>query len=174
MKKLVVLAMVAMLTFNIAGCGKKEEAPATEGAETTETTETTEVTEDVEVVEDVEVTEDAEVEEPAEGASSGNAAMDAYITISQSTFDELAKSLEGMMEFKVSGEGSTLKYEMKLLVDMGDAETAKEQLDLQMETQREEMQTVVESLKAAGVEDPTFIVVYTDKDDAVIAEYTFE
>ena len=165
MKKIVVLALAVVLAFNTAGCGKKEEAPKTE--------EVVEVAEEaVEEAAGEAISEEAEAE--ADGTSSDMTAMDAYIALSQSTFDELSKSLEGMMEFKASGEGNTLKYEMKVLVDMGDAETAKEQFDLQIKEQTRDMQMVVEGLKAAGVEDPKFIVEYTDKDDNVIATYNFE
>ena len=154
MKKVLVLAMVAVLSLSMAGCGKAKETKEATVAE--------------EAV--------AEVEEAAaetEGTSSGNDAMDAYIKLSQSTFDAMAESLKGMMEFNVSGDGSTLKYEMKVLVDMGDTEAMKTQFDAQMEAQKAQMEAVVEGLKAAGVEDPKFVVEYKDKDDNVIVTYNF-
>ena len=146
MKKVLVLAMVAVMSLSMAGCGKAKEAPAEAAA-----------------------TEEVATEE----TSSDNAAMAAYIELSQSTFDAMAESLKGMMEFNVSSEGNTLKYEMKVLVDMGDTEAMKTQFDAQMEAQKAQMEAVVDGLKAAGVEDPKFVVEYKDKDDNVIATYNF-
>ena len=162
MKKVLVLAMVAVLSFSIVGCGKSTEAPVEEETTTGETT-----TEETTVEEAGE-----EVATETSGESSGNEAMDAYIKLSQASFDAMAESLKGVMEFKASGEGSTLKYEMKVLADMGDA--AKEQVDAQMEVQKPQMEMVVEGLKAAGIENPKFVVEYKDKDDNVIATYDFE
>ena len=105
---------------------------------------------------------------------SSDKAMASYIEMSQASFDAMSDSLKGVMEFKATGEGNTLKYEMKVLADMGDAETAKAQVDAQMEAQKDQMQAVVEGLKAAGVKDPKFVVEYKDKDDNVIATYDFE
>ena len=164
MKKVLVLAMVAVMTLSIAGCGKAKE-----------TEEATIVEASVEEVE--EAAGDAiagEAEAETDGTSSDSSAMDLYIELSQSTFDAMAESLKGVMEFKASGDGNTLKYEMKILTDMGDTDVMKEQADVQMEAQKEQMEMVVEGLKAAGVEDPKFIVEYSDKDGNVIATYNFE
>jgi len=155
MKRVLVLAMVAVMSLSMAGCGKAKEKEVAEEA----------------VAEVEEVAGEATAE--TEGTSSGNEAMDAYIKLSQSTFDAMAESLKGMMEFNVSGEGNTLKYEMKVLVDMGDTEAMKAQFDAQMESQKAQMEAVVEGLKAAGIEDPKFVVEYKDKDDNVIATYNF-
>ena len=166
MKKVLVLAMVAVMTLSIAGCGKAKE-----------TEEATIVEASVEEVEEAAgdaIAGKAEAETETDGTSSDSSAMDLYIELSQSTFDAMAESLKGVMEFKASGDGNTLKYEMKILTDMGDTDAMKEQADVQMEAQKEQMEMVVEGLKAAGVEDPKFIVEYSDKDGNVIATYNFE
>ena len=184
MKKILVLAMIAMLSLGITGCGNDAEKPAAEATVTPTATVTATPTPTVEedeaedIVDDVEEVAGEAIDEEAiaetDAATSGNDAMDAYIKLSQATFDTMTESLEGIMEFKASGEGNTLKYEMKILADMGDDETAKAEMDAEMESQDDDMQMVVEGLKAAGIEDPKFIVEYSDKDGDIIATYTFE
>ena len=164
MKKVLVLTMVAVMSLSMAGCGKAKEAPA-------EAAVAEEAVAEVEEAAGEAIAEEAAAE--TEGTSSGNEAMDAYIELSKSTFDAMGESLKGIMEFNVSGEGSTLKYEMKVLADMGDTEAMKAQFDAQMEAQKAQMEAVVEGLKAAGIEDPKFVVEYKDKDDNVVATYNF-
>ena len=165
MKKALVLVLTAALAVGIAGCGKKAESNVEPTPEVTaEATATPEAEEVVDVVAE-------ETEIVADGASP----MDTFIGMSQTTFDAMAESLEGIMELTVTGEGNTLKYAMKVLVELGDnADAVKEAVDAQMEAQKASMELMVESMSAAGIEEPLFIVEYTDNNGDLIASYEFK
>ena len=179
MKKLLVLALTAVLAMNIAGCGKASEEAAKKEVEA----EVTEAAKEIEAAdaerEAVKAAEDeAEaVKDEAEDiakAGDSSAVMDLYIKASEASFKAMAEEVKDTMEFTVSGEGSTLKYTFKLLIDIGDKAAAKAALDEEAPAQEENMQMALSAMKMTGIENPEIVLEYLDMNGEKITSYTFK
>ena len=81
----------------------------------------------------------------------------------------MGDALKDIMEMDINGEGNVLTYETKFLMDLGD--TAQSMVDEQMKAQEPIMKSMVDAMKAAGIEDPVFKVVYLDKDGGEISSF---
>ena len=168
MKKLLVLALAGMLVFNIAGCSGKAKEEVKEEV----TKEVEEVEEEMEEAE-VEAAEEAAEVEEAEIAT-GESAMDAYIAESQEMLDAVAESIKDMMELTVKAEGNTLIYTYQYVIDLGDNEEAKAQLEEQMSLQEATMQASIQEMEAAGIENPVCVIEYLDQDGELITSFEFK
>ena len=102
------------------------------------------------------------------------ALLKAFVAENQTAIDAMIEANKDKMEITVTTEGNVWKYTYKILLEMGESEAAKANLDIQMLEQEAQIQETVEVLREAGVKDPVIVLEYFDKDGEEMARYEFK
>jgi hypothetical protein len=160
MKRLVSLLLVIVMIVCMSACSSTpKEAPIDAGAPI-----------------ETESTDAGATDSPDTAAPSGNnsATLEQFITEGQPAIDAMNEAMKDVMQITLSAEGETLVYTYKFTNDVGDLSTVKQSLEGEMENQRSTMETVVKSLKDAGIANPGVVMKYLNNDGSEITSFEFK